>query len=148
MPRRAGQLMLRQYSLLLPSVCPSGRFRGRLVTNAISPQHALPTVTPGRNSPRIDDLAFHVKSTDEEAVTFVFGVLKNRASVLSHQDGVGWVIVDSELVSDIVLCADSVQLNPWSGGVSQIVVPNVAGRPPGHRALLDAVDQTARLSLP
>src|SRR5882724_6447560 len=139
--------MLRQYRLLLPGVASSRGICGRLVANAISAQHGLAAVTPGRNSSGVDDLALHVKSTDEEGIAFVLEVLKDRASVLPHEDCVGRVVVDSELVCDAVSLADAVQSYPRSGGVSQVVVPGIARRPPRHGALLDAINQPARFRL-
>src|SRR6266404_5839119 len=139
--------MLRQYRLLLPGVCAIRGICGRFVTNAIATQHGLAAVTPSRNSSGVDDLTLHVKTTDEEAIAFVLEVLKDRAGVLPHEDRVGRVVVDSELVCDTVSLADAVQSYPRSGGVSQIVVPGIARRPPRHGALLDAINQATRFRL-
>ena len=58
------------------------------------------------------------------------------------------VVVDAEAVADAVLLADPVESDPGPRRVGDVVVPVVAGRPAGHRALLDAVDEAARLRLP
>ena len=55
------------------------------------------------------------------------------------------VVVDAELIADAVLLADLVQRDPGAGRVGDVVVPDVAGRPPGHRALLDPIGQPALL---
>ena len=57
------------------------------------------------------------------------------------------IVVDAELVADAVLLADPVQRDPGARRVGDVVVPVVARRPAGHRALLDAVGQAARLGL-
>ena len=57
------------------------------------------------------------------------------------------VVVDPELVADAVLLADAVQRDPGAGRVGDVVVPVVARRPAGHRALLDAVGETPLLGL-
>ena len=86
-----------------------------------------------------------MKAADEEVVAGVLQVLKDRARVLPHQDRVRRVVVNAELIADAVLLADPVQRDPGARRVGDVVVPVVAGRPPGHRALLDAVGQPACL---
>src|SRR5581483_926233 len=118
--------------------------RGGCVTHAISALHGLSTVTPCSNPTRVDDLALHVKSVDQECVSLVLEVLKHRARVLSHEDRVRGVVMDAKLISDTMSLADAMQCDPGSGGVGQVVVPGIAGRPPRHRALLDPIHQAAR----
>ena len=81
----------------------------------------------------------------EEVVAGVLQVLKDRARVLAHQDRVRRVVVDAELIADAVPLADAVQRDPGARRVGDVVVPVVAGRPAGHRTLLDAIDEPARL---
>ena len=95
----------------------------------------------------MDDLPFDVEAADEEVVALVFQVLKERARVLPHQDRVRRVVVDAQLIADAVAFADAVQGDPRAGRVGDVVVKVVARRPAGHRALLNAVGQAARLRL-
>src|SRR5262245_21780051 len=53
--------------------------------------------------------------------------------------------MNPELIADAMLLAYTVQRDPRSGSVCYIVVPDVAGNPTRHRALLDAVSQPALL---
>ena len=55
--------------------------------------------------------------------------------------------MNAELVADSVLLADPVQGDPGAGRVADVVVEVVAGRPSGHRALLDAEGQPALFCL-
>ena len=50
-----------------------------------------------------------------------------------------------KLIADAVLLADPVQRDPRAGRIGDVVVPDVAGRPAWHRALLDPVGQPALL---
>src|SRR5579862_9548571 len=59
----------------------------------------------------------------------------------------GWIIVNSELISDAVALANTMQRDPWARSVSQVIVPCIARRPSGHRALFDSVNQVARFHL-
>ena len=78
-------------------------------------------------------------------VAAVLQELEDRARVLSHQDRVRRVVVDAELVADTVLLADAMQRDPRARRVGDVVVPVVAGRPSRHRALLDAIGESALL---
>src|SRR5262245_22220201 len=46
--------------------------------------------------------------------------------------------MNAELVSDTMLFADAVQRYPRAGGVADVVMEVVAGRPSGHGTLFDA----------
>src|SRR5277367_6075876 len=115
--------MLCQYRLFLPGIRSIRGIQCRLITNAISTQHRLAAVTPGRNSPAVDDLAFHVKPTDQKGVALVLQILKDGSSVLPHENRVRWVVVDPELVADAMALTDTMKRDPRSGGVSEVVVP-------------------------
>jgi hypothetical protein len=86
-----------------------------------------------------------VEAADQEAVALVLEVLKDRARVLAHQDGVRRVVVNAELVAHAVPLADAVERNPRSRRVGDVVVPVVAGGPARHRTLLDAIGEPAIL---
>ena len=94
---------------------------------------------------RVDHLTLHVEAADEEGVAAVLQELEDRARVLSHQDRVRRVVVNAELIADAVLLADAMQRDPGARRVGDVVVPVVAGRPPRHRALLDAIGESALL---
>src|SRR5215467_10144624 len=89
-----------------------------------------------------------MKSTDEEVVARVFQILKQGSGVLPHQNRMRWVIVDSELIPNSGLLADTVKGNPGAGRIGNIVVIIVPGSPSGHRALLNAINEAAVSSLP
>ena len=88
-----------------------------------------------------------MESADEETVTRVLQVLKDRARVLPHENRVRRVVVNPELIADAVLLADTMQRNPGSRRVGDVVVKIIARRPPWHRARLDSIDQASRLGL-
>ena len=52
--------------------------------------------------------------------------------------------MNSEVVADSGFFTDAVQSDPSSGRVGDVVMKIVAGRPTGHRALFDAIDEAAR----
>src|SRR5690242_3967796 len=83
-----------------------------------------------------------MKPTDEKPVPLIFQILKDRPSVLSHQDGMRRVVVDAELSTDTVTLTDTVQGNPWPGRISDVVVPAVTRRPSWHGTLLNPIHQT------
>src|SRR5882757_11077881 len=136
--------MLGQYRLLLPGVRSIRSIHSRLVTNAIATQQGLAAVTPSRNPSAVDDLTFHVKPTDEKGVALVLEILEDGSSVLSHENRVGGVVVDPELVCDAMALANAMERDPRSGGVSKVVMPGIGRRPPRHRTLLDPVNQATR----
>src|SRR6187549_1202828 len=88
-----------------------------------------------------------MESGDQEPVAFIFQVLEERTSILPHQNGVGRVVMDAELVADAMLLADAVERDPCPGCVANVVVEVVTGRPSGHGTLLDAESQTALFRL-
>ena len=104
--RGAWQFVLGQHDLFLPRVHLIGGPVRRLAIDPVTAPHRLAAVAPRGDALRIDHLALHVKAADEEAVAFVLQVLKDRARVLPHQDGVRRVVVNAELVADAVLLAD------------------------------------------
>ena len=147
MAGRAGQLVLGEGDLLLPGVGLIGRVRRRLAVLPVAALDGLAAAAPRRPALGVDDLALHVEAADEEVVALVLQELEDRARVLPHQDGVRRVVVDPELIADAVLLGDAVQRDPRPRRVGDVVVPVVAGGPAGHRALLDAIGQPARLRL-
>ena len=70
---------------------------------------------------------------------------KIGARVLAHQDGVGGIVVDAELIAHAVLLRDPVQGDPGAGHVRDVVHPQVGGVPARHGALLHAELQAAVL---
>src|SRR4249920_2450315 len=55
--------------------------------------------------------------------------------------------MNAELITDTMLLADSMQSDPGTRRVRDVVVPSVERVPPRHRALLDAVGEAACLGL-
>ena len=88
-----------------------------------------------------------MKARDQEWVAFIAQHLKDRTCVLSHQNGMGRVVVDAELIADAVPLADAVERNPGSRRVGDVVEEAVRGGPARHRTLLDAILESARLRL-
>jgi hypothetical protein len=86
-----------------------------------------------------------VEPADEEVVALVLQELEDVARVLAHQDRVGRVVVDAELVADLVLLRDAMEADPHARRVADLVVPQVGRVPARHRALLDAVLEAAVL---
>src|SRR5262245_35475341 len=142
---RAGKLMFAQHDLLLPGVQLISRIVGRKALDHVAALHSLPAVAPGRDAARVYDLAFDVEAADQEVVAFVFQILEERPRVLSHQNRVRRVVMNPELITDAVFFADSVESDPRPRGVGDVVMPVVAWNPARHRALLDAVSQSAVL---
>src|SRR5882757_7113083 len=136
--------MLGQYRLLLPGVRSIRSIHSRLITNAIATQQGLAAVTPSRNPPAVDDLTFHVEPTDEKGVALVLEILEDGSGVLSHENRVGGIVVDPELVCDTITLADTMERDPRSRGISNVVVPGIGRRPPRHGTLLDSVNQATR----
>src|SRR5207247_11203994 len=55
--------------------------------------------------------------------------------------------VHAELIADAVTLTDAMQRDPGARGVADVVVEIVTRGPTGHRALLDAIADAARLGL-
>src|SRR5690348_15650325 len=113
--RRPRQLVLGKDRLLLPRVQLIRRIRGRLVAGPIAALDRLAAVAPRADALGVDDLALHVEAADQEVVAGVLQVLEDRSSVLSHEDGVGRIVVDAEVVPEAVLLADAMQRDPRAG---------------------------------
>src|SRR5215471_6619856 len=145
-PCRAGQLVLTQDDLFFPRVKMIGSLGRRLAIDPVPALHGLAPVAPSRDAFRIHDLPLYVKATDQVVVAFVLQVLEDRARVLAHQDGVGRIVMDTEIVAHTVLLADSGQCDPRTRCVRDVVVIVVEDGPAGHRTLLDAVLDAACFS--
>ena len=138
MPRRAGQLMLTDRDLLLPSVEVIDGIGRRLAANAVAPLHRLTAVTPGTHSLGVEHLPLHVEAANQEGIALILEVLENRARVLPHQNRMGGVVVDTKLIADAMTLADAMKGDPSAGCVADVVVEGVVERPPRHGALLDS----------
>src|ERR1700742_422488 len=106
--------MLADHGLFFPRILLIARIRARMAVLPISALQCLARVTPGGKPARIHDLALHVESTNEESIAHLPKVLEYRPRVLSHQDGMGGVIVNSKLITDPMTFADTVQGDPRS----------------------------------
>ena len=144
---RAGELVLGEHHLLLPRIGGVRRVGGGFAVFPVAALHGLTAIPPRGYATGVDDLSLDVKATDQEPITLIFQVLEYRARVLSHQDGVRWVVMNAELVTDTMLLADSMKSDPGTRRVRDVVVPSVERVPPRHRALLDAVGEAACLGL-
>src|ERR1700730_9522683 len=145
-PSCTRQLMLGKHRLLLPGIHVIPRIRTRSALWPVATLHGLAPVPPGCYSLCIDDLSLDVKAADEEGVAGILQVREDRPAVLSHQNGMGRIVVDTELVADAMLFTDSVQRNPCGRRVSDVVVPIVSDCPAGHRALFESVREIALFS--
>src|SRR5262249_56796134 len=105
----------------------------------------LSTVSPGRDSLGIDDLTLNVESANEKTVALVLKVLKDGASVLAHENRMRGIVVNSKLIADPVLLANTMQRDPSARRVADVVMKIVVRGPTRHRALLYAEREPALL---
>src|ERR1700689_3698945 len=143
----AWKLVLSEHGLLFHRLDLISRIRRRPAAAPVAPAHRLAAVAPRRNAARIDYLPLNVEPIDQEGITFILQILEDRSTVLTHEYGVRGIVVNTELCAHAVSLTDSVQSNPWSGSVRQVVVPRVRDRPARHRTVLDAKHQPARFGL-
>src|SRR5579859_1056939 len=104
--------MLGKHGLFLPGVPLLGRVRGRPVSMPVAALQGLAAIAPRGDAARIDDLALDMKAADQKMVAGVLQVLKYRARVLAHQDGMRGIVVDAELIADAMPLADAMQGDP------------------------------------
>src|SRR5262249_60212296 len=114
---RAGTFGSAKTALFFPGFHLISRISRRTAFAHVAALHGLPAVAPGRDAPRVYDLAFDVEAADQEVVAFVSQILEERPRVLSHQDRVRGVVMNPELIADAVFFADAVERDPRPRGV-------------------------------
>src|ERR1700684_1294774 len=80
----AGELVFCEHGLFLPGIDPIRWISRGLAANPIAALHRLSSISPRGDTAGVDDLSLDVEAVDEERITLVLQVLKDRAAVLTH----------------------------------------------------------------
>src|SRR2546425_3716308 len=112
---RARQFVFAQHHLFLPGIELIGGFFRWFAADPVAAFERLPSVTPSGYSLRVDHLSLHMESPDEESISLVFQVLEDRPRVLSHENRMRRIVMNTELIAHTMLLANAVQRDPGAG---------------------------------